>query len=71
MFIHDVLVEYILGGGETEITSDKLTDYIETLTQPAIDSSGTRPEAMLENQYKVAFNYYSLWQKKIKNNNKK
>ncbi|XP_041347840.1 tyrosine-protein phosphatase 99A-like isoform X2 [Gigantopelta aegis] len=53
MFIHDVLVEYILGGGETEVTCDKLTDYIETLTQAAVDSGGTRPEAMLEKQYKL------------------
>ncbi|XP_048252753.1 tyrosine-protein phosphatase 99A-like isoform X3 [Haliotis rufescens] len=53
MFIHDVLVEYILGGGDTEVTADTLTPYIEKLTMPARDGAETIPEALLENQYKL------------------
>ncbi|GAB1598522.1 tyrosine-protein phosphatase 99A-like isoform X2 [Argonauta hians] len=34
MFIHDVLVEYILGGGDTEIQDAKIMKYFEDLEKP-------------------------------------
>lgn len=49
MFIHDVLVEFILGGGDTEIQDAKIMKYFEDLEKP-----NTHGENHLERQYVLA-----------------
>lgn len=49
MFIHDVLVEYILGGGDTEIQDAKIMKYFEDLEKP--NANG---ENHLERQFLVS-----------------
>ncbi|XP_050411666.1 tyrosine-protein phosphatase 99A isoform X1 [Patella vulgata] len=56
MFIHDVLVEYLLGGGEyTEVQENNLSNYISKLTQDQETSNGTTTslESQLSKQYRL------------------
>jgi hypothetical protein len=59
MFIHDVLVEYLSGGGQTAVAYDNIVNYVAFLTSTA---NGATPHDdkkihhsvnTLENQYKV------------------
>ncbi|ESO84299.1 hypothetical protein LOTGIDRAFT_132259, partial [Lottia gigantea] len=57
MFIHDVIVEYLLGGGElTEIQENNLNNYISKLDQEQELCNGTTTicESQLLKQYKLA-----------------
>ena len=58
MFIHDVLVEYLLGGGQTEVTEDNIPTYVASLTATsngAVHHDGQAVDHcnMLEKQFKV------------------
>ncbi|XP_076448313.1 putative receptor-type tyrosine-protein phosphatase mosPTP-1 isoform X2 [Babylonia areolata] len=62
MFIHDALVEYLMGGGQTEITDESIPTYVASLTS---SSNGVVPHdgqifdtcSMLEKQFKLATVY--------------
>lgn len=57
MFIHDVLVEYLVGGGQTEVTQDSVVNYVALLTAVAngVAAQQKIPDASstLEKQFKV------------------
>ncbi|XP_025106378.1 tyrosine-protein phosphatase 99A-like isoform X2 [Pomacea canaliculata] len=57
MFIHDVLVEYLVGGGQTEVTQDSVVNYVALLTAVAngVAAQQKIPDASstLEKQFKL------------------
>ena len=58
MFIHDVLVEYLMGGGQTEVTDENILTYVASLTSSsngAVPHDGKIPDSCstLEKQFKV------------------
>lgn len=62
MYIHDVLVEYLMGGGQTEVTEDNISSYVTMLTASANGAAphiGKMPDSCstLEKQYKLTTSY--------------
>ena len=58
MFIHDVLVEYLMGGGRTELTDENILSYVASLTSSSngvVPHDGKIPDSCstLEKQFKV------------------
>ncbi|KAL8568602.1 hypothetical protein ACOMHN_006263 [Nucella lapillus] len=62
MFIHDVLVEYLMGGGQTEVTEEGIPTYVAALTSSsngAVPHEGHIIDAaiVLEKQFKLMTAY--------------
>nr|KAG5708441.1 hypothetical protein BaRGS_026168 [Batillaria attramentaria] len=62
MFIHDVLVEYLMGGGQTEVTDEQIPTYVASLTSSAngvVPHEGTVLDtcSTLEKQHKLVTHY--------------
>ena len=58
MFIHDVLVEYLLGGGQTAVTEENIPTYVASLTSAMngvipMDGQVSDTCSTLEKQFKV------------------
>ena len=58
-FIHDALLEFIQSGGETEIKSANVSQYLKELH--SVDQASS--ETLLEKQYKVRDNHHHLFRK--------
>ncbi|XP_070193777.1 tyrosine-protein phosphatase 99A-like isoform X2 [Littorina saxatilis] len=58
MFIHDVLVEYLMGGGQTEVSDENIVSYVASLTASsngAVPHDAKTPDTCtsLEKQHKL------------------